>query len=138
MSERRASERRTSRAMFRVPDRRTGFDRRASGGVITWYRDHPGAIVATLVGVMVLNLSDLLLTLRALERGAREANPVMAALFNIGPAVAGTAKLLIGLGVVFIIWRMRRYRRILEVSLVALAGFAAVLAYQLTLVVSGA
>ena len=35
-------------------------------------------------------------------------------------------------------WQMRRYRRILAVSLVALGGFSAVLAYQLTLVVDGA
>ncbi|MCP4248799.1 MAG: hypothetical protein GY778_17280, partial [bacterium] len=78
------------------------------------------------------------LTIRALRRGASEANPILSVLFDYSPAVAGSFKLLVGLGVVWVIWRMRRYRRILEVSLLALAGFGAVLAYQLTLVVTGA
>ena len=91
-----------------------------------------------LVAVAALNLADFLLTIRALERGASEVNPVMAALFDVDPAVAGAVKLLLGLGVVLVIWQMRNYRRILEVSLVALAGFSLVLAYQLALVVSGA
>ncbi len=138
MTDRRNGSRRTVRARFRYPERRTGFDRRAAGGVVAWYRDQPSLIAAALAGLFLLNLMDLLLTLRALEQGAREANPLMAALFDISPAVAGATKLLIGLGVVLVIWRMRRYRRILEVSLVALAGFSAILAYQLALVATGA
>ncbi len=138
MTERRATERRTSRTWFRYPERRTGFDRRGVPGVIAWYRDHPRAIAATLVTVMLLNLGDLLLTIRALGRGASEINPIMAALFDSSPALASAVKLLVGAGVVLVIWRMRRYRRILEVSLVALAGFGAVLAYQVAFVVNGA
>ncbi len=138
MGDRRTLERRTRRAAFRLPERRTGFDRRVGGGVVVWYRDHPGAIAIALAGVLVLNVADLLLTLRALDRGAREANPVMALLFEIGPAAAGTTKLVLALGVVLVIWHMRRYRRILQVSLVALGGFGLVLAYQLSLVFSGA
>lgn len=136
MTDRRAADRRTGRGAFRIRERRTGFDRRDMSGVVAWYRNHPGVIAAALVGIVVLNLSDLLLTLRALENGAREANPIMAALFDIDPTVAGSVKLLLGLGVVLVIWRMRRYRRILEVSLVALAAFSLVFAYQLALVVS--
>lgn len=134
MIEQRAAERRTARAAFRYAERRTGFDRRAMDGAIAWYRDRPQFIAAALVAVVLLNLADFLLTVRALERGASEANPVMAALFEASPALAGSIKLLLGLAVVLVIWRMRRYRRILQISLLALAGFSAVLAYQLTLV----
>ena len=138
MTERRAVERRGSHVRFRWPDRRTGFDRITPAGVIGWYRDHPNVIATVLVGVVLLNLADYLLTLRALDRGASEFNPVMAALFDVGPAAAGSVKLLLGLGVVLVMWQLRRYRRILAVSLVALGGFSAVLVYQLTLVAGGA
>ncbi len=138
MTEPRTTERRRTRPRFRYPERRTGFDRRVSTGVIGWYRNHPRAIATVLVGVVLLNLADYLLTLRALDRGATEANPFMAVLFDIHPAAAGFVKTMLGLGVVLTIWQMRRYRRILEVSLVALAGFTLVLAYQFSLVLSGA
>jgi len=138
MKERRDTERRANRVGLRYPEQRSGFDRRMVGGAITWYRDHPRVIAAALVGVVLLNLADLLLTVRALGRGASEANPIMAAMFETSPALAGSFKLLIGLGVVLVMWQLRRYRRILEVSLVALVGFSAILAYQLALVVTGA
>lgn len=137
MTEQRAAERRMTGARFWYPERRSGFDRRSSGGAIAWYRDHPSVVALALAAVAVLNLADYLLTIRALDRGAIEVNPVMAALFDVDPAVAGAVKLLLGLGVVLVIWQMRRYRRILEVSLVALGGFSLLLAYQLTLVASG-
>jgi hypothetical protein len=134
MIEQRITERRTTRTRLRYPERRTGFDRRASDGSLAWYRDRPHIVAAVLTVVLLLNLADYLLTLRALDRGATEVNPIMAVLFDIGPAVAGSVKLLLALGVVLTIWHMRRYRRILEVSLAALAGFTLVLAYQLALV----
>ena len=137
MTDRRAGDRRTSRVALRLPERRTGFDRRERNGVVTWYRDHPPLIAVALVAVLLLNLSDWLLTLRALEQGAREANPVMAALLEHSTALAGGTKLALGLVVVTVIWQLRRYRRILQVSLVALAGFSALVVYQLTLVASG-
>jgi hypothetical protein len=138
MTDQRTADRRRSHVRFRYPERRTGFDRRTPAGVIGWYRDHPSIIAVVLVGVVLLNLADYLLTVRALNRGASEINPVMAALFEVSPAAAGSVKLLLGFGVVLVMWQMRRYRRILAVSLVALGGFSAVLAYQLTLVAGGA
>jgi hypothetical protein len=137
MTEQRTIERRVVRAWFRYPERRTGFDRRTSGGAIAWYRDRPSVVALALAAVIALNVADFLLTVRALDRGAVEVNPIMAALFDIDPAVAGAVKLLLGTGVVLVIWQMRRYRRILELSLIALAGFTVVLAYQLALVSSG-
>ena len=84
--------------------------------------------------MIVLNVADYLLTVRALDRGAIEVNPLMAALFDIDPTLAGAIKVLLGIGVVLVIWQMRRYRRILQVSLIALAGLSVVFAYQLALV----
>jgi hypothetical protein len=95
-------------------------------------------VALALAAVIALNLADFLLTVRALDRGATEVNPVMAALFDVDPAVAGAVKLLLGVGVVIVVWQMRRYRRILEVSVVALVGFSALVGYQLALVASGA
>lgn len=137
MTEQRTAERRAGRARFRYPERRTGFDRRTSGDAIAWYRDHPPAVALALAAVLALNLADFLFTVRALDRGAVEVNPLMASLFAVDPALAGIVKLLLGFGVVLVIWYMRRYRRILQVSLIALGGFTLVLAYQLTLVVNG-
>lgn len=134
MIEQRTAERRNARNRFRYPERRTGFDRRSSAGALDWYRNRPRTIAAVLAAIILLNLADYLLTVRALNLGAVEANPIMASLFEVSPAVAGSVKLVIVLGVAAIIWQMRRYRRILEVSLVALAGFTLVLAYQLALV----
>lgn len=127
----RGTDRRARRAAFRYPERRTGFDRRSPGGVIASYRDHPGILAAVLTAVVILNLMDLLLTLRALERGATEANPIMSALFELDNTLAGSFKMLVAVGVVLVIWRMRRYRRILQVSLLALVGFSTLIVYQL-------
>ena len=137
MTEQRTTERRTARSRFWYPERRTGFDRRASGGAIAWYRDRPPVVALALVGLTAMNLADFLLTVRALDRGAVEVNPLMAALFDFDPAVAGGVKLLLGTTVVLVIWQMRRYRRILELSLVSLAGFTVVLVYQLALLSAG-
>ena len=129
-TERRWIDRR-ARVRFRLPERRTGFDRRSPRRVLTWYRDRPRFIAAVLGVVFALNILDLLLTNRALALGAVEANPIMAALFEVSPALAASLKLLVTGGVVAVIWNMRRYRRILEVSLIALVGFGALVAYQL-------
>ncbi|NNC92374.1 MAG: hypothetical protein HKN80_07745 [Acidimicrobiia bacterium] len=138
MTEQRTAERRVAAARFRYPERRTGFDRRAPSGAIAWYRDHPPVLALALAAVIALNVADYLFTVRALDRGAIEVNPLMATLFDIDPALAGAVKVLLGIGVVLVIWQMRRYRRMLEVSLLAVAGFSLVFAYQLALVASGA
>ena len=118
----------------RFPDRRTGFDRREAGGILAWYRDRPALIAASLATIVALNLADYALTVQALERGAREANPIMATLFESDPSVALAFKLFTAVAVVLIIWQLRRYRRILGVSLVALGGFGLLVVYQIGVV----
>ena len=139
--ERRARvDRRVRRVSLHYPERRTGFDRRTAAAsdarvaylrLLHRYRAR-SAVVALVLGLVVaLSLADLLLTLGALERGATEANPVMARLFDAGPEVAGVVKMGIILAVVAGIWAARRYRRALEASLILLAGFLVLMLYHL-------
>ena len=130
------TDRRRKRLGLRFPDRRTGFDRRARAGVLSWYHDRPSLIATALAAILALNVADYFLTLQALSRGAREANPIMATLFNQDPILAGVFKLATASAVVFIIWQFRRYRRILGVSLLAIGGFGVLVVYQLTLVLT--
>lgn len=133
---RRGNDRRVTRAALRFPDRRTGFDRRADAGVVVWYRDRPGLIASALTAIVLLNVADFTLTMHALELGAREANPIMAGLLDLSPALAGTVKVVVTMLIAAAIWRMRRYRRILEVSLVALVGFTMLVTYQLAMILN--
>ena len=147
VDQRRGADRRVKPVSFRFPDRRLGFVRRQTQGTqvrtayhrtLAAYRSQPRALAAVLVTVAVLNVADLALTLRALQLGAVELNPIMAALLGTDPMLASVFKLAIGFGVVGAMWAMRRYRRVLEGSLLLLGGFTLLIAYSLTmLVISG-
>ncbi len=136
---RRGADRRSRNGSFFYPERRYGFERRrpAEG---TWgaryhawlehYRhDHDTIAVALLVFV-VLNLADLLLTVRAMSMGAVEGNPIMAYLFAVDPVLAAVFKVVVGAGIAIAVWSARRYRRILETSLMMVAVMTAVLLYH--------
>jgi hypothetical protein len=138
--ERRCADRRTSRShVFR--DKRTGFDRRACGderrtrdlvrGVLLGLRDSPRTLVALLLVVNALNLIDFALTLNALALGADEANPVMATLFEAGPAWAGVFKVAAVALASLLVWEWKRYRKALIAAVMMLAVFAAVFIYHI-------
>jgi len=55
---------------------------------------HPWLLVATLL-LVILSISDALLTLNLIERGATEKNPVMAYFLNLGVGPFMIAKLLL-------------------------------------------
>jgi len=93
-------------------------------------------VAMVLVGVLLLNLADLLLTLSAIELGAVELNPIMAALIGMGPLLASLFKTTIVFGVVAVMWAMRRYRLVLEASLVLLGGFTALTVYTATMLIA--
>ncbi len=64
--------------------------------------DHSGYVdvysykdIALLLGIFVLNLGDAFLTMRWLDRGGREANPVMDFLLDISPSAFIAQKCLI-------------------------------------------
>jgi hypothetical protein len=139
MERRATGDRRRRRLAMRYPERRTGFDRRAPHGpgvrrfytrMLLAYRRSPVLLASVLGGFVALNALDMLLTWRALQLGAIEANPIMAGLLGFDPGLAAAFKLTVGAGVALVIWRMRRYRRVLETSLVLLAGFSLLLAYH--------
>lgn len=139
-AERRAGpDRRMRRVSLRFPERRSGFDRRevTGGGVrraylrmLCRFRDRPGAVAAVAAGIVLANGADLVLTLRAIDLGATELNPVMAGLISASPVAAGAFKVAVASGVAVAFWALRRYRRVLETSLAVLAGMAVVLGYH--------
>jgi hypothetical protein len=94
------------------------------------FRHDHDTIAAVLLVFVLLNLVDLLLTVQALSMGAIEVNPVMAYLFAVDPTLAALFKVVIGAGIALTIWSARRYRRILETSLVTVGVMTAVLLYH--------
>lgn len=99
------------------------------------YRHKPRFLALVLVTVALLNVADLALTLQALEAGASEVNPIMASLIDWDPLVASVFKAAIVLSVVSVIWVMRRYRQVLEASLVLLGGFIVLTLYSATMLI---
>jgi hypothetical protein len=142
--ERRRAQRRCRRVPrpFR-PDRRSGFDRRASvpGGPITRalrrIRDSRFGLPAILVAVNLLNIVDLLLTFRLLGDGAVEGNPLMRVLIGNDPILA----LIVKVGLVALatwgLWRQRRYRLVVATCVLVLAGFVAITGYEVLLLAPG-
>jgi hypothetical protein len=138
---RRASDRRR-RSILRYPERRTGFDRREGGPGFRRATDRilmgldrsSFGLAAVLVLTNVLNITDLALTFRLLGKGAEEANPIMLGVLGLGPVAAFVIKVA-ALGLVTLaIWKMRRYRSILALSLVALGAFVVLIGYELILI----
>jgi hypothetical protein len=138
-TERRSVDRRTSRK-FVVRERRSGFDRRqprratavgaAVDASLVYLRDNASMVVAVLLTANLLSVLDLVFTLRALQNGAQEANPLMKALLDWDPAVAGSVKVGIIVALSLLIWKMRRYRIILQVAVFALVVYATIIAYH--------
>jgi hypothetical protein len=139
-TERRSVDRRMSRK-FVVRERRTGFDRRnprrvgrigaALDSSLVYLRDNASVVLAVLLTANLLSILDLVFTLRALQNGAQEGNPLMKALLDWNPAVAGCVKVGIILGLSLLIWRLRRYRMILQVALFALVMYGGIIAYHI-------
>ncbi len=139
--ERREVDRRQNRVSFAWPERRSGFDRRgpapdanrasvAFEGILTGLRDRPATVRVMLVAINMLNLADFVLTINVLNTGGGEANPIMRSLFALNPVYAGIFKILAIFLISLVIWRFRRYRSALEISLVVLAVFMGVFFYH--------
>jgi hypothetical protein len=133
---RRGGDRRRRRK-YRFHDRRSGFDRRVNGvrmGVLRRtliaLRDRPRALRLLLATVNVLNVTDFLLTLGALDSGGREANPVMRSLFALSPRWAGIFKVVAVLAASLLVWESRRYRKALIAGLCMLVVFAGLFVYH--------
>jgi len=133
------TDRRAKRLSIRFPDRRLGFVRRQIGQgrvrtaydrMIGSYRHKPRSLALVLVAIAILNIADLALTWRALEAGAAELNPIMAALIDWDPLLATVFKATIVVAVVAVMWAMRRYRQVLEASLLLLGAFIVLTLYS--------
>lgn len=135
--DRRKEERRKNRKTLVIPERRTGFDRRSASHTVghkaTWHlRSNEFLLVILLILVNLLNLGDLLFTYLALSAGYQEANPFLRYLFlNFSPLVGGYVKLAMGLLVTAAIWCFRKYRRVLEATLLILAIYLLILLFHL-------
>lgn len=137
-NERRRGERR-KRQVFVFCDRRSGFDRRVEGEsrekgrvdrALTALQAHPGLLGVLLLAVNVANVADFFLTLKVLEAGGGEGNPVIGLLLTLGPPWAGVFKGGMVLLATWIIWRYRRFRLMLQAALLVAAVFLFVLAYH--------
>jgi hypothetical protein len=142
MWRRRGTDRRVKRSRFHFPERRTGFDRRLverPGWKGMWdasihkYRDNRTTFLLVLATIVVFNYVDYLLTVRVLQAGGAELNPIMARLFEISPVVAALAKLGTVGAAVMVLMLLRRYRRTLEASLILLLAFTALMFYHAAL-----
>ena len=136
---RRSETNRRRRYRLRLRERRSGFDRRAVGSnrpsaryqrALLRIRRDSVTFWTVLATIVVFNFVDLMLTVRALDRGANEANPVMRTLFWTHPLTAALVKLGVVGAVVLMLQRMRRYRGALSVSLALLVGFTALMFYH--------
>jgi hypothetical protein len=128
--ERRSTDRRAPRAVFRVPERRTGFDRRAAAGLLSILRDSPAVLVGILLLINLFSLTDWALTMKALSLGAVEGNPVLATMMTMNPVAAFMFKLLATLLVTLALWTWRRYRLILATAAGAALLYAALMMYH--------
>lgn len=125
-------QRRRHIAHLRMPERRTGFDRRAVYPLTQTLRSEPLGLLGVLVLVNGLSVVDFGLTLTHLESGVgAEANPLLAALFEQGPVQAFAFKLTVTLLVTAAIWRLRRYRAVLSLALAALGLYLTLIGYHL-------
>lgn len=129
--DRRSTDRRATGATFYChwPERRSGFDRRSRCWVGA-LRDSSAALVALLAFLNLLNVLDWQFTTIGLQRGAIEANPFMAAFFGIDSLAAGLFKVAVMLTISLIIWKTRRYRRVLEFTVLATVAYVGVIIYH--------
>jgi hypothetical protein len=131
---------RRQRRRFVVHERRSGFQRRERAGqstpsaalerLLIYLHENAGALLVVLVAANLLNLFDLVFTLRVLRLGATEGNPLMGQLLAAGPAQTAVMKLVLVGSVSLLIWCLRRYRLSLLAALFALGVYASIVLYE--------
>jgi hypothetical protein len=99
-------------------------------------RERSVVIAVSLVLLWLLNLDDVLLTRRALQMGAVEANAVMAQFLRLGFTQAALIKMTVVTAGAIVLWTQRR-RTIVLVASVGLASvYLAQVVYQLVILSS--
>jgi hypothetical protein len=124
------ADRRVSRPFFRARERRTGFDRRKPDRILGTLSQNTVLLFSMLVVLNVLSAADWLLTLRALDSGAAEANLAIGGLLAVDPLLAGAFKAGIMIAVSIVIWKGSRYRLIVATGLAAFVGYCLLMVYH--------
>ncbi|MCE5254356.1 MAG: DUF5658 family protein [Actinomycetia bacterium] len=93
-------------------------------------RDHPPALLVLLGAINVFNFADFSLTLNVLAAGGEEANPIMRSLLAVDPVWAGLFKVAAVMLASWIVWRLRRYRLVLQAALFVAGILCVVLVYH--------
>jgi hypothetical protein len=140
---RKIDRRRASGFSLKFYERRDGFDRRRKKinrknpyhlvflqGAIH-LKNSEYALVALLVLFNVFNVADYLFTLKALSSGFKEGNPIMDAMFSISPVAAAAFKILMTLILTAFVWFFKRYRAVLEISILFIVIYMALIAYHI-------
>lgn len=140
--DRRVLDRRKKTFSLRIKERREGFDRRqnhvARSGIYhkifgrgaLHLRNSEYMLILLLIAFNLLNILDFGFTLKALNAGFVEGNPVMDKFFSISPIAAGAFKFSLALFVTSIIWIYKRFRLVLEVSIAFLFVYMLLIAYH--------
>jgi len=124
-------DRRSGRFRYVFFDKRTGFDRRHDRGTfLASLRDSDRSVALLLLGVNLLNLLDLTLTTHALQAGAKEANPILAAMFASDPVAAAVFKICVVLAASTLFWAFRKYKAVLQLLIASAAIFSGVIVYH--------
>ncbi len=127
-----SADRRQSQVALKIPERRSGFDRRLPYHVTGHFRDNPSSLLIVLITINVLSLFDFAFTWVQLSAGVSvEANPLLALLYLDNPLAAWLFKTCVVLAVSFAIWHARRYRAILAVALLALTLYLTLFIYHI-------
>jgi hypothetical protein len=124
-----------------VGERRSGFDRRRDvcrsriatilEAPLLRLRDDSVLLAELLILVNVLSALDLFITFNVLRLGAIELNPVMAYLLEQGTLPATLAKVGLMVAATGGLWLLRRYRAALTTSLVILAAYGSLVAFEM-------
>jgi len=96
---------------------------------------HDAHLLAVAIGILLLSAADALMTMRLLDIGADEVNPIMAAVVYRSAAVFAVVKMtLTGLGVIVMVMLARyRFIRMIQVDVVmyaVLVAYSMLLAYE--------
>jgi hypothetical protein len=141
--DRRKKDRRHNSVSFRVRERREGFDRRQNHITRKGFyhfvfrrgslhlRHNQIALLILLIVFNLLSIADYMFTLKALNAGFAEGNPIMDAMFTVGPAVAACFKIGLTMFVAAMVWLFRRYRAILEISILFILMYMLLIIYHI-------
>jgi hypothetical protein len=131
---------RRHRRRLAVDERRSGFDRRrnvcrsalaaALEAPVLRLRADPRLLLEVLVLINVLSALDLFITVMVLRLGAVELNPLMAYLFEMGPAPAALAKIGLVVTATVGLWALRRHRAALTTAFGLAVAYGALVTFE--------